>query len=157
MTALTPLVLIHVIAAGLVLVVGGAQILRPRRDAAHRWIGRSWIVVMIVVCTTSFFIHPHGFSWLHALAVWTLFAISMGFWRIRSGDVRGHRAWMIGTWLGTVIAFAFAVLTPARLLPRLLGSDPVALLAGAGGVVALSAAICATIIGTTRAPRRRGT
>lgn len=154
METISPLIAVHAAAAIIVLVAGGIQILRPRRDRAHRWLGRSWLAAMLGVCVTSFFIHPHGFSWLHGLAIWTLFSISMAIWRILAGDVRGHRAWMVGTYLGTLVAFGFAIATPGRLMPRLLASDPLALLLGTFGIAALAAVWAAVIIGALRSGRR---
>ncbi|MFE5777491.1 DUF2306 domain-containing protein [Brachybacterium sp. NPDC056505] len=155
----TPVVVIvlHALGALIVLTLGPIQIFRRHRDRAHRWLGRTWAISMVLTCVSSFFIHPQGLSWLHALAVWTLFSITMGVVNIRRGNVSAHRVWMIGSYLGTCIAFVFAILSPGRLIPHLLRSDPVLPLVFFTGVVALAVAWAGMVVrvrGTRRDARR---
>src|SRR5699024_8573572 len=47
MDSFTPVITLHAIAATYVLLLGPLQILRRRRDLAHRIVGLSWLVAMI--------------------------------------------------------------------------------------------------------------
>src|SRR5690625_7404900 len=79
-------------------------------------------MAMVTVCLSSFWIAPDGFSWLHGLSIWTLVCMVAAIGGIRRGNVPVHRGFMIGSYLGTLMAFAFAALVPARLIPQLLNS-----------------------------------
>ena len=72
------IIVLHALAASLVLALGPVQILRRRRDRAHRILGRTCYAAMLVTCFSSFGIHPHGFSWLHGLALFTIVTSSLG-------------------------------------------------------------------------------
>src|SRR5690625_1362412 len=65
MDAFTPVVTLHAVAATYVLLLGPLQILRRRRDLAHRIVGLSWLMAMVTVCLSSFWIAPDGFSEEH--------------------------------------------------------------------------------------------
>lgn len=138
MDAFTPVVILHAIAATYVLVLGPLQILRRRRDLAHRIVGATWVAAMVVVCVSSFWIAPDGFSWLHALAIWTLLCMVFAIASIRARNVPIHRGFMIGSYLGTLTAFAFAALIPSRLIPRLLVSQPLVAVGTLLGVAAIA-------------------
>ncbi len=142
------LVAAHAVAAAIVVGLGAVNLLRPRRDRAHRLIGRTWSVAMVFTCLSSFGIRPHGFSWLHGLAAFTLLTLTVGIVYIRRGDAPGHRAMMRGTYVGTLIAFGFAALAPNRLISRLAVSDPWTLLAATGLVLATCAGVVALALRT---------
>lgn len=116
---------VHAIAAGVVLALGPVVLLRRSRDRAHKVLGRTWVVAIGAVCVSSFWIREDGFSWLHALSVWTLVSVGLGLAAIRRRRVRVHRANMLGCYLGSVAAFVFAVAVPERLIPTLLREQPV--------------------------------
>ncbi|MGP9538256.1 DUF2306 domain-containing protein [Brachybacterium sp. AOP43-C2-M15] len=137
MDAVTPVIAVHALAAGYVLLLGPLQILRRRRDLAHRLLGASWVAAMLLVCGSSFWIMPDGFSWLHVLSIWTLVCMVAAILGIRRGNVAVHRGFMIGSYLGTLTAFAFAALVPDRLIPQLLRSEPVIVLAAALGIAGI--------------------
>lgn len=122
---------VHAISATVVLLLGPAVLLRRSRDRAHRMLGRTWVVTILVVCASSFGIRPEGFSWLHALSVWTLVSVALGVAAIRRRRVAVHRTHMVGCYLGTVAAFAFAAVVPERLIPTMLREQPVILAATA--------------------------
>lgn len=134
MDALTPVITLHALAATYVLLLGPLQILRRRRDLAHRLLGASWVAAILTVCISSFWITPDGFSWLHGLSLWTLVCMVAAILGIRAGNVGIHRGFMVGSYLGTLIAFAFAALVPARLIPQLLRSEPLVVATTAVGI-----------------------
>ena len=153
METFTPVITLHAIAATYVLVLGPLQILRRRRDLAHRIVGASWVAAMVTVCVSSFWIAPDGFSWLHALAIWTLLCMVFAIAGIRARSVPTHRGFMIGSYLGTLTAFAFAALIPARLIPRLLTSQPLVAVGTLLGVAAIALIFHAAVVRGVRTGR----
>jgi len=115
---MTPAIVLHLAAALAALAVGIAILVRTKGTAAHKALGRVWVGAIAVTALVSFAIRGGGgFSWIHALSVWSLISVAMGIAAIRRGDTRGHRAWMLSLYAGTAIAGAFTLL-PSRLLGK---------------------------------------
>jgi len=134
MSHFTPILAVHAGAALVVILLGPVQIFRRSRDRAHRLLGRTWAGAMILTCTTSFLIHPDGFSWLHGLAIFTLVCLALGIVGIRRGDRTMHTRNLVGSYLGTLTAFAFAALVPTRAIQTTLHQDPVTILLATAAV-----------------------
>lgn len=115
MTLTTPVAL-HLVAALVAVLVGIAVLARPKGTATHRLLGRVWVAAMAVTAAGSFAITTDGrLGWIHALSAWTLVSLACGIRAIRTGRVKAHRGWMLGTLAGLGIAGAFTLL-PSRLL-----------------------------------------
>ena len=146
MDAFTPVITLHAVAALTAVLLGPVQILRRRRDRAHRVIGAVWVSAIVVTSVSSFWIAPDGFSWLHGLAIWTLVCMIAAIVGIRRGSVPVHRGFMIGSYLGTLTAFAVASLVPSRLIPQLLRSEPLVALVTVLGVGVLVAVLAVSVV-----------
>jgi uncharacterized membrane protein len=112
-------VAIHLATATLSVILGTAVSLAEKGSQRHRWLGRLWVLTMLVTALSSFDIRELNaghFSWVHALSLLTLVGLARAIWAIRHGDVRGHRFAMRGTFAGLVMAGVAAVATPHRLL-----------------------------------------
>ncbi len=119
------LIPIHAVAASFVILIGPVNFLRRRKDAAHRLLGRTFAVMMYLVCVSGMFIYAEGtFTVFHALAIFTLITTTLGIRAILRGDVRAHRGNMIGSWAGTVAAGVFAATIPGRAIPSLAVGAP---------------------------------
>lgn len=128
MDTIPAVILVHAGAAFLVLVIGPVNILRPRRDAMHRMLGRTWVAIMYLTCGSSFFFGlEDGFTFLHGLSVFTIITVSLGVLSIVRGNRRAHAANMVGSYIGTMAAFGFAAFVPNRLIWSTAVTDPVAL------------------------------
>jgi uncharacterized membrane protein len=115
---MTPAIGLHLATALAALVVGLAILARAKGTAAHKTLGRVWVGAVAATAIVSFAIRGDGgFSWIHALSVWSLISIAMGVAAIRRGNVQGHRAWMLSLYAGVAIAGAFTLL-PSRLLGK---------------------------------------
>ena len=155
MDAFTPVITLHALAALTAVLLGPVQILRRRRDGAHRILGVVWVTAIVVTCVSSFWIAPDGFSWLHGLAIWTLVCMVAAIAGIRAGIVSIHRGFMVGSYLGTLAAFAFAALVPSRLIPQLLRSEPLVALTTAAGVVVVVLIVHLSVVRAAgRSPQR---
>jgi len=117
-----PLIVFHLAFALAALALGGVLLVRRKGTASHKVLGRIWASLMAVVALSSFWIfeirHGAGPSFVHLLSVWTLISLACAIYFIRRGNVRAHRGFMIGTFLGLAGAGAGA-LAPGRALYRL--------------------------------------
>ena len=116
---------VHAFAGGIALLIGSFQFLdgfRKRRPVIHRWMGRLYLVSILIGGLSAFIIAPGMISGLVgevgliSLAVLWLWTGAMAYRSIRNGDVESHREWMIRSfaltfaaatlrlWLGTLIA-----------------------------------------------------
>ena len=155
MDSFTPVIGLHAVAALYVLLLGPFQILRRRRDTAHRIIGASWVVSMLVVCISSFWIMPHGFTWLHGLSIWTLISLAMALVGVRLRIYQLHMYTMVFSYIGTAIAFVFASIIPGRLIPEALQHEPLVVAGTVLGVLALATIFVVVTLRATAAGRER--
>lgn len=105
----------HFIGSGIALLVGGFQFsarLRSARPQLHRWIGRSYLLAVLVggIGGLGLSAISHGGPPTHTgfalLAVLWLYSSAQAYRAIRSGDLAGHRTWMIRSF-----ALTFAAVT----------------------------------------------
>ncbi|WP_166973582.1 DUF2306 domain-containing protein [Brevibacterium atlanticum] len=145
----TLFVAIHAIAASGVVLLGPIQILRRTKDRKHRFIGRSWVILMYFVCVSGMFIYSltGSFTAFHALAIWTFISTTLGVMAIRRGKVRRHIFMMVGSYLGAVTAGVFAAIIPGRDIPRLAVSDPELLWSLVALVIVLATAWAVFVLG----------
>lgn len=123
------IVLVHAIAASGVVLLAPIQVIRPSKDAGHRVLGRSWVVLMYLVCVSGMFIYTltGGLTIFHALAIFTFGTTTIGVIAIRKRIVPLHVGMMIGSWLGATAAGAFAAFVPGREIPALAATEPTVL------------------------------
>jgi uncharacterized membrane protein len=114
---------LHLTSAVAALIIGGVVLARRKGTVSHKALGRLWVALMAVVAISSFWIfglrHGAGPSWIHALSVWTLVSLACAIYFIRRGNVRAHKGFMIGTFLGLAGA-GLGALAPGRALYRFL-------------------------------------
>ncbi len=114
-----PIVALHLAFALAALALGGVVLARRKGTRSHKILGRTWALLMAAVALSSFLIfeirHGAGPSFVHLLSVWTLISLACAIYFIRRGNVRAHRGFMIGTFLGLAGAGAGA-LAPGRAL-----------------------------------------
>ncbi|MGH1427621.1 MAG: DUF2306 domain-containing protein [Arenicella sp.] len=96
----------------------GLFILTKRKGTpTHKLIGRLWVVLMLCTSIISFFIQHDGvFSWIHLLSVISISSICIALWGIRTHRIRIHRGFMIGAYIGSIVAGIVALSTPGRFL-----------------------------------------
>lgn len=111
---------IHVAVAVLAFLLGGLVLFRTKGDKAHRMAGKIWVVLMLVVTITSFFIHTiqlvGPWSPIHLLSIITLWSLYSGIRAVRRKRILEHRRTMQSLYLGAlVIAGGFSFL-PGRIM-----------------------------------------
>ncbi len=110
---------LHLAAAILSLTLGAVVLARRKGKA----LGRAWVGLMLVVAISSFWIldirKGTGFSMIHLLSAWTLVSLALAVYFIRRGNVRAHKGFMVGTFIGLAAA-GLGALAPGRFLYQLL-------------------------------------
>jgi uncharacterized membrane protein len=118
------LVTVHTLFGPIALVCGLTNLLpamRRRRWLAHRTIGRVYLVSVLLLGLAGLALSPHAAGGLVArsgfflLALTTLGTAIVGYGRIRRGDVRSHREWMLRSY-----ACIFAAVTLRLWIPILM-------------------------------------
>jgi uncharacterized membrane protein len=110
---------LHVAAALTALLLGTIQLIGVKGTAAHRVIGWTWVVAMATVAISSFFIrvlNPGSLSLIHLISGWTLIALPMGIWRVRTGNIRAHGRTMAALFVGGLIIAGGFTFLPGRLM-----------------------------------------
>ena len=142
---MSPLVATHAFAAGFGLVIGGWQLfLSTKGSTAHRVAGRAWVVALLYVGVSSFWIRgtrDGAFSFLHVLSVVTIVTVLLGLVAALRGDLPSHRGNMTGSWLGLLGAGIAASAVPQRDLPQLVVHSPGTAALAVVVVLAISAAV----------------
>ena len=119
LNGVSPVILIHLGFAVLAFVIGAIQIIGPKGTTMHRILGWSWVVMMLTVAISSFFIHlinPAGFSLIHVLSVVTLIALPLGVYAARRHKVDTHGRIMTRIYVGALIIAGIFTFFPGRLM-----------------------------------------
>lgn len=155
---MTPLIATHAFAALTSLLLGGWQLFFSTKGTpVHRFAGRAWVVLMLYVSVSSFWIQelrPGSFSLLHILSIVTIVTVSLGFVAALRGNLRSHVGNMRGSWIGLVFAFVFAVAIPQRAIPQFMLHEPAQAIAAGLTIVATTAALIllGRVLGPASAP-----
>ena len=114
---------IHLASAMPALALGVWQLYATKGGPRHRSLGWIWVGLMLVACASSFWIlelrRGAGFSPIHLLSVWVPLSMGLAIFFIRRGNVRAHRRFMVGTFLGLAGA-GLGALLPTRFLGQFL-------------------------------------
>ena len=113
-------IIIHLVAALLALFLGAIVLFRRKGTTSHRLLGRVWVMLMITICLSSFFIqtiYPFGwFNFIHLLSVFSLAMLVQAIRHIRNGRIRSHQISMISIYFLALIGAGIGALMPGRLL-----------------------------------------
>src|SRR3954451_17333830 len=141
------LIAAHAVGATLALLLGGYLVVRrPKGDRLHRRLGPIWVTTMYWVALSSFGIKeltPGHFSWIHGLSAWTIVSLTVAVWAARTGRVRTHQLYVVGSYLGLVGAGLAATAFPVRLVPQTLLHAPLLLFASVANLALATAGIVA--------------
>jgi uncharacterized membrane protein len=110
-----PVVAAHIGAAVIALAAGLFILSRRRGTAAHRMLGRVWVVLMLGTAITGMAIEPLRFSPAHGAALLVFYMVPLAIRKVRRGDVRGHRRAIAQLLISLVIVGLLAFL-PGQLL-----------------------------------------
>lgn len=119
-----PAIPLHAFAAMAAFVLGLVQFAAPKGTLPHRTIGWIWVVLMVVVAASSFWIHQirlfGPFSPIHLLSIFTLVVLPLAVWRAHTHRVADHRRMMIMTFVGALVIAGLFTLLPGRIMHRVI-------------------------------------
>jgi uncharacterized membrane protein len=116
----SPVIQIHAFAAMAAFALGLVQFAAPKGTLPHRTIGWIWVVLMVLVSISAFFIHEirlwGPWSPIHLLAIFTLVMLPLAVMHARRHQVGQHRNRMIGIFVGGLIIAGAFTFVPGRIM-----------------------------------------
>lgn len=118
----------HLLGGAIALVAGAFQLnsrLRARLPAGHRWLGRVYLLAVLVGGSAGLALATTSFGGLPAHAGFAMLALlwlgcTLQAWRrVLQRDLAGHRAWMIRSYALTLAAVTLRILLPSAQLAEL--------------------------------------
>lgn len=123
LNAVAPIPL-HAFAAMAALVLGIIQFSAPKGTLPHRTLGWVWVLLMLIISVSSFWIHGHSWrlwrNWspIHLLSIFTPLMLLLGVVYARTHNVRGHRITMISIFIGALVIAGLFTLVPGRIMHK---------------------------------------
>ena len=111
---------LHAIIAIFAIVVGGVQLVLKKGTSLHKFMGRVWVGLMLIVSFTSFFIHKLNlwgkYSPIHLLSIWVIICVVLGIYFARIGKIKRHKIFMVYTYWLALILTGFFTFYPGRVM-----------------------------------------
>lgn len=112
---------IHLFSAFWVLIIGAMQLAWPKGTTLHKALGRSWMLAMLIVGISSFWIKGYinwymGYGPIHLLSIWVMICVLVSVYFIRQGHINRHKDFAAGAFYGSLGAGLAAVLMLGRVL-----------------------------------------
>lgn len=108
----------HAYAAFLAVILGGIQLLRPKGTGTHKYLGYTWVVLMLWVSVSSFWIHTikviGPFSPIHLLSIFTIWSVFEAIRSARRGNISRHKRMMKLLYLLALIVTGLFTMLPGR-------------------------------------------
>ena len=100
--------------------LGVVQFLGPKGTIPHRTIGAIWVLLMLTVAISSFWIH-HVRLWgpwspIHLISIFTLTMLPLGVWRAHTHHVNAHKWTMIWIFIGGLVIAGAFTFVPGRIM-----------------------------------------
>ena len=115
---------VHAFFALIAVPVGLYIFLTKKGTITHKFVGRFWVAVLIIVSVTAIFIqeiNPGEYSLIHLLIPWTIGSLIYSIWNIQkfrqtklSRHKHAHMYSMIGVYIGALIVAGAFTLMPGR-------------------------------------------
>lgn len=116
----SPVIQIHAFAALAALSIGIVQFAAPKGTLPHRSVGWLWVLLMVVVAGSSFWIHEirtfGPFSLIHLLSILTLIVLPNLVMKARSHEVGMHRHLARNLFIGALVIAGLFTLLPGRIM-----------------------------------------
>jgi uncharacterized membrane protein len=116
----SPSIQLHAFAALGAFALGAVQLAAPKGTLPHRVVGSIWVLLMLVVGISAFFIHElriwGPWSPIHLLAVFTLVMLPVAVWRAHRHAVAQHRRAMLGLFFGALVIAGLFTFLPGRIM-----------------------------------------
>jgi uncharacterized membrane protein len=111
---------LHAFAAMAAFALGVVQLSAPKGTIPHRTVGWVWVVLMLAVSVSAFWIHTirlwGPWSPIHLLAIFTLIMLPVAVLHARRHRVRQHRIAMLSLFFGALVIAGLFTLFPGRIM-----------------------------------------
>ncbi len=116
----SPAIQLHAFAAMSAFVLGAIQLAAPKGTLPHRTVGALWVLLMLAVCISAFFIHEirmwGAWSPIHLLAIFVLVMLPFAVWHAHRHRVAQHRRAMLSLFLGALLIAGLFTFLPGRIM-----------------------------------------
>ena len=116
----SPEIQLHAFVAMAAFGLGVVQLAAPKGTLPHRTLGWIWVLLMLGVSISSFWIHTIGlwgpWSPIHLLSIFTIAMLGVGVAAARRHVVARHRRTMIWTFCGALIIAGISTFMPGRIM-----------------------------------------
>ena len=114
---------LHAIAAMIAIILGGIQLYMKKGGTIHKFLGRAWVGLMLIVSVSSFFIHEiklwGAYSPIHLLSIWTIFSLGLAIYFVRVGNIKRHKQVMLALYGFALILTGFFTFMPGRVMHQI--------------------------------------
>jgi uncharacterized membrane protein len=111
---------IHAFTALAAFALGLVQFAAPKGTLPHRTIGWLWVILMLIVSISAFFIHElrvwGRWSPIHLLAIFTLIMLPLAVLRAKRHQVVQHKRAMVSLFAGALLIAGLFTLLPGRVM-----------------------------------------
>ena len=115
-----PAISLHAFAAMSAFVLGLVQFAAPKGTLPHRTIGWVWVLLMLAVAISSFWVHQirlvGPWSPIHLISIFVLIMLPLAVWRAHRHQVSEHRRAMIAIFSGALVVAGLFTLLPGRVM-----------------------------------------
>ena len=115
-----PAISLHAFAAMSAFVLGLVQFAAPKGTLPHRTIGWVWVLLMLAVAISSFWVHQirlvGPWSPIHLISIYVLIMLPLAVWRAHRHQVSEHRRAMIVIFSGALVVAGLFTLLPGRVM-----------------------------------------
>ena len=117
-----PIIQLHAFAAMTALVLGIIQLVSTKGTLPHRTLGWIWVVLMLTIAISSFWIHGKTnrmigvWSPIHLLSVLVLVMVPLAVFAAHHHRVRAHRITMISVFTGGLVIAGLFTFVPGRIM-----------------------------------------
>jgi uncharacterized membrane protein len=116
----SPVIQVHAFAAMGAFALGALQLAAPKGTLPHRTVGWIWVVLMLTVAVSSFWIHDirllGPFSPIHLLSILALVTGPLAVLAARRHRVVAHRKAMISIFFGALVIAGLFTFMPGRIM-----------------------------------------
>jgi len=118
--AASPAIQIHAFIAMTAFALGVVQLAAPKGTIPHRTLGWIWVVLMLIVSASSFFIHDlrvwGPWSPIHLISIFTVVTLVLAVIAARRHAVARHRIAMISIFCGALVIAGLFTFVPGRIM-----------------------------------------
>jgi uncharacterized membrane protein len=111
---------IHAFTALAAFALGLVQFAAPKGTLPHRTIGWLWVILMLIVSISAFFIHElrvwGRWSPIHLLAIFTLIMLPLAVLRAKRHQVVQHKRAMVSLFAGALLIAGLFTLLHGRVM-----------------------------------------